>query len=254
MPTTATRRRPRTTLLRLGLGATAAGVLAAAPAAAQFAPDAAAATLASTTGRRAAQHVARRLRPPAEPAAPLRLGSRGRAVAAVQRALHLRASGRFTRATRRAVMRFQRRHRLVIDGVVGPQTWDALFHLRPALHAAALLRPASELAGASSEPSAASAPPASEALAPAPSYANTGAPSYGGTGGYAIPASIVMCESGGNYAAVNPTTGAGGAYQSLPSTSAAYGGQGLPQDAPPAEQNRIAAEIYATQGPSAWTC
>src|SRR5579875_74580 len=54
MPTTATRRRPRTTLLRLGVGATAAGVLAAAPAAAQFAPDAAAATLASTTGRRAA--------------------------------------------------------------------------------------------------------------------------------------------------------------------------------------------------------
>jgi muramidase (phage lysozyme) len=69
-----------------------------------------------------------------------------------------------------------------------------------------------------------------------------------------VPASIVQCESGGNYSAVNPSSGAGGAYQILPSTWHAYGGQGLPQDASPAEQDRIAGEIYARQGGSAWTC
>jgi len=72
--------------------------------------------------------------------------------------------------------------------------------------------------------------------------------------GYSIPASIVMCESGGNYRAVNPSSGAGGAYQILPSTWAAYGGSGLPQNAPPAEQDAIAAKIYATAGPSQWSC
>ncbi len=71
---------------------------------------------------------------------------------------------------------------------------------------------------------------------------------------YSIPASIVMCESGGNWRAVNPSTGAGGAYQILPSTWTAYGGSGLPQNASPAEQSAIAAKIYATDGPSAWAC
>lgn len=73
-------------------------------------------------------------------------------------------------------------------------------------------------------------------------------------GPYAIPTYIVMCESGGNYSAVNPSSGAGGAYQILPSTWALYGGQGAPQDAPKAEQDRIAAEIWADSGASAWVC
>jgi septal ring factor EnvC (AmiA/AmiB activator) len=73
-------------------------------------------------------------------------------------------------------------------------------------------------------------------------------------GPYSIPAYIVMCESGGNYAAVNPSSGAGGAYQILPSTWELYGGQGAPQDAPKAEQDRIAAEIWADSGPGAWVC
>jgi len=158
----------------------------------------------------------------------LALGSRGGEVARVQHALHLHASGRYNNATRRAVIAYQRRHHLEVDGIVGPQTWDSLFHITP--------------------------PPTS---APSVSSAST-AGAYGASstysGGYSIPSSIVMCESGGNYSAVNPSSGAGGAYQILPSTWAAYGGQGLPQDAPPAEQNQIAAEIYATQGPSAWTC
>ena len=67
-------------------------------------------------------------------------------------------------------------------------------------------------------------------------------------GPYSIPTYIVMCESGGNYSAVNPSSGAGGAYQILPSTWDLYGGQGAPQDAPKAEQDRIAAEIWADSG------
>jgi peptidoglycan hydrolase CwlO-like protein len=73
-------------------------------------------------------------------------------------------------------------------------------------------------------------------------------------GPYAIPTYIVMCESGGNYSALNPSSGAGGAYQILPSTWELYGGQGEPQNAPKAEQDRIAAEIWADSGPSAWVC
>jgi septal ring factor EnvC (AmiA/AmiB activator) len=73
-------------------------------------------------------------------------------------------------------------------------------------------------------------------------------------GPYSIPTYIVMCESGGNYGAVNPSSGAGGAYQILPSTWELYGGQGEPQNAPKAEQDRIAAEIWADSGTSAWVC
>jgi septal ring factor EnvC (AmiA/AmiB activator) len=73
-------------------------------------------------------------------------------------------------------------------------------------------------------------------------------------GPYAIPTYIVLCESGGNYGAVNPSSGAGGAYQILPSTWELYGGQGAPQDAPKQEQDRIAAEIWADSGSSAWVC
>jgi peptidoglycan hydrolase-like protein with peptidoglycan-binding domain len=130
----------------------------------------------------------------------------------LQRALHLTASGRFGAGTERAVLTFQRRDGLSVDGIVGPQTWDTLLGIKP-------------------QPASGSA-----------------------TGGYAIPAGIVQCESGGNYSAVNPQSGAGGAYQIIPSTWQAYGGRGLPQDAPKAEQDRIAAQIYARQGSSAWSC
>jgi hypothetical protein len=159
----------------------------------------------------------------------LHAGSTGATVRAAQHALHLRPNGRFDARTERAVLGFQRRHHLTIDGVVGPQTWDTLFHITP--------------------------PPAS--TTPSSGVATTS--SYGSStgyasGGYSIPSSIVQCESGGNYSAVNPSSGAGGAYQILPSTWRAYGGQGLPQDASPAEQAQIASEIYARQGASAWTC
>jgi septal ring factor EnvC (AmiA/AmiB activator) len=83
--------------------------------------------------------------------------------------------------------------------------------------------------------------------------ASSGAPAYLG-GPYAIPTYIVMCESGGNYSALNASSGAGGAYQILPSTWRAYGGEGLPHQASKAEQDRIAAMIWADSGPSAWAC
>ena len=73
-------------------------------------------------------------------------------------------------------------------------------------------------------------------------------------GPYSIPAYIVMCESGGNYGAVNPSSGAGGAYQIIPSTWDLYGGEGAPQDATKDQQDQIAAQIWADSGPGAWVC
>jgi septal ring factor EnvC (AmiA/AmiB activator) len=73
-------------------------------------------------------------------------------------------------------------------------------------------------------------------------------------GPYAIPTYIVMCESGGNYRAYNPSSGAGGAYQIIPSTWRAYGGQGLAHQASKAEQDRIARLIWENDGPGAWSC
>jgi hypothetical protein len=73
-------------------------------------------------------------------------------------------------------------------------------------------------------------------------------------GPYSIPSSIVACESGGNYGAVNPSSGAGGAYQILPSTWSLYGGEGSPQDASKQQQDSIAAQIWSDSGSGAWAC
>jgi len=175
------------------------------------------------------------------PSALLKQGSHSPQVAQVQRALHLSASGRFGPKTRRAVVRFQRHDRLIVDGIVGPQTWDALFHITP--------QPVS---------SSSSAPGARTGYSTARGY-STGsgystARSYSTGSGYTVPSGIVQCESGGSYSAVNSSSGAGGAYQILPSTWQAYGGQGLPQNAPKAEQDAIASAIYAHQGRGAWSC
>jgi peptidoglycan hydrolase CwlO-like protein len=72
--------------------------------------------------------------------------------------------------------------------------------------------------------------------------------------GFSIPQAIVMCESGGNYGAVNPSSGAGGAYQILPSTWSLYGGKGAPQSGSKPRQDQIASQIWADSGPSAWVC
>jgi peptidoglycan hydrolase CwlO-like protein len=73
-------------------------------------------------------------------------------------------------------------------------------------------------------------------------------------GDWAIPQAIVMCESGGSFGALNPSSGAGGAYQILPSTWETYGGEGKPQEASPQEQHEIASQIWEDSGSSAWVC
>jgi predicted nucleic acid-binding Zn-ribbon protein len=73
-------------------------------------------------------------------------------------------------------------------------------------------------------------------------------------GPYSIPSSIVMCESGGNYGAVNPSSGAGGAYQILPSTWQLYGGKGSPQNGSKQQQDQIASQIWSDSGSGAWEC
>jgi septal ring factor EnvC (AmiA/AmiB activator) len=75
-------------------------------------------------------------------------------------------------------------------------------------------------------------------------------------GDFSIPSSIVMCESGGNYGAVNPNSGAGGAYQFLPSTYQGLGGKyGSPNKAPKWEQDRLAAKLWAGgRGAGNWEC
>lgn len=74
-------------------------------------------------------------------------------------------------------------------------------------------------------------------------------------GPYAIPTHIVICESGGNYRALNRSSMAGGAYQIIPSTWKAYGGEGpYAHLASKAEQDRIAAIIWREDGPGAWSC
>jgi TolA-binding protein len=78
--------------------------------------------------------------------------------------------------------------------------------------------------------------------------------------GWAIPRYIVMCESGGNYRAENPTTTASGAYQILDSTWAAYGGIklsgiGHAASAAPWQQDEIARRIWnGGAGAGQWSC
>jgi len=76
------------------------------------------------------------------------------------------------------------------------------------------------------------------------------------SGGGSPPNNFLACvrnrESHGQYGVVNSSSGAGGAYQFLPSTWHAMGGSGLPQNASPAEQDAMAAKLYASQGRAPW--
>lgn len=57
----------------------------------------------------------------------LKKGSRGDDVKAVQTALHCYPDGIFGDLTAEAVREFQKTKNLEVDGIVGRQTWDALF-------------------------------------------------------------------------------------------------------------------------------
>ncbi len=64
-------------------------------------------------------------------AKPLKKGSHGARVKVLQRDLGLSpADGIFGKATSKAVRRFQRRHHLTVDGIVGTVTWRLVHHAR----------------------------------------------------------------------------------------------------------------------------
>lgn len=156
-------------------------------------------------------------------------GSSGPAVKSIQRALSSSPDGYFGPKTKQAVESFQTKHGLDRDGIVGASTYRALF------------------ASGGSHGSSASYHSSSHS-------SHSYSPTSGSGSGYAIPSYIVQCESRGNYRAVNPSTGAGGAYQIEPQTWRRFGGSGSPEEAPKAEQDQVAKRIYASQGSSPWQC
>jgi len=148
----------------------------------------------------------------------LQYGSSGTAVQALQSALGLKATGRFTPAVTRAVKTFQRRNGLAVDGIVGPQTASAL--------------------GLSS------------GLASAASTASTAAASSGA--GSSTLQRIARCESGGNPAAISADGKYRGKYQFTRATWQAMGGSGDPAAASEAEQDQRAAALLSAQGTAPW--
>jgi peptidoglycan hydrolase-like protein with peptidoglycan-binding domain len=142
----------------------------------------------------------------------------GSTVAKLQSALGITPDGVYGPNTRRAVRNYQRNQGLAVDGIAGPVT---LAHLG--------------LAGQGS--GAATSRSSSGAAAAAPN---------------ATLAKIAACESGGNPAAVSPTGQYRGKYQFSRATWREYGGTGDPAAAPEAEQDRIAAALYAARGTSPW--
>jgi LysM repeat protein len=96
----------------------------------------------------------------------------------------------------------------------------------------------------SAAPAASSSPPAQAPAQPAQTASTSGMSAF--------ESCVIARESGGNPAAVNPVTGAGGLFQFLPSTWAALGFSGLPENAPVAVQEQAFAEEYAQAGTAPW--
>ena len=98
-------------------------------------------------------------------------------------------------------------------------------------------------------PAPAPAPVAAPAAVTQP--ASTATATYSGAGGFQ--SCVIARESGGDPAAVNASSGAGGLYGFLPSTWQALGHSGLPENASVAEQNQAFQQEYAQSGGSAWS-
>ena len=79
------------------------------------------------------------------------------------------------------------------------------------------------------------------------------APAHVAPSGSSFERCVITRESGGNARAVNPASGAGGLYQFLPSTWAALGFSGLPQNASVATQKAAFSKAYAQWGRSPWS-
>lgn len=56
----------------------------------------------------------------------IRQGDKGETVKTLQKILHLNADGIFGSLTEEAVREFQKANKLIIDGIVGPNTWNKL--------------------------------------------------------------------------------------------------------------------------------
>jgi peptidoglycan hydrolase CwlO-like protein len=78
------------------------------------------------------------------------------------------------------------------------------------------------------------------------------APPTGSAPSSGVLESIAQCESGGNPRAVSAGGTYRGKYQFHPSTWRGVGGNGDPAAAPEAEQDRLAAKLYAQSGPAPW--
>jgi Transglycosylase-like domain/Putative peptidoglycan binding domain len=131
---------------------------------------------------------------------------------AVQAALEIPVTHQWDHRTREAIRAFQRKHRLVVDGIVGPQTAAAL--------------------GLTTTATDASTTHVSAELQ-----------------------KIAACESGGDPTIISRDGRYRGKYQFTRSTWRQMGGAGDPARASESEQDRRAAKLLTTVGPSAWpTC
>nr|WP_323741866.1 peptidoglycan-binding domain-containing protein [Salinibacillus xinjiangensis] len=57
----------------------------------------------------------------------IQVGSEGKDVQRIQRAVSVTPDGIFGPVTEKAVKKYQRRHGLKVDGLVGPKTWAMMF-------------------------------------------------------------------------------------------------------------------------------
>jgi len=137
-------------------------------------------------------------------------------IAAVQAKLGVAADGVWGPQSRRALKRWQRAQGLPADGVIGAATLTAMGITATAPQASGTIKES-------------------------------------GAGGVSTALSrIAQCESGGNPAAISRSGRYRGKYQFSRATWRAMGGTGDPAKAPEAEQDRIAAELYAARGTAPW--
>jgi len=163
-------------------------------------------------------------------------GASGPAVKTVQRALGVSATGVFGHHTAAVVKQFQRNHGLIVDGIVGPQTRNALGLASASRSAAGSAATGSATAGSSATGSATTGS-SSTGQAPAASGSLQ---------------SIARCESGGDPHAIGGGGQFRGKYQFTRQTWQSVGGSGDPAAAPVAEQDRRAAMLYQQSGASNW--
>jgi septal ring factor EnvC (AmiA/AmiB activator) len=123
--------------------------------------------------------------------------------------------------------------------------------VRAAQEAAARRAAAAQAAAARAAAATPSAPSTPSSPAGAPSAPVSAAPS----GGWAIPYSIVLCESGGQNLPPN-SAGASGYYQIMPATWRLFGGSGpAAYQASKSEQDAVASRIWnGGSGASNWVC